>query len=294
MAESSVICATDDQWGRELHLKKNMAAQQLIVKNIITTLKHTPQQFNTSNEQLLLQDIKNPVATVVAKSYEEAAKELALKHGNEDHLSSEDFRFMASPEKSFEETAAHIRKRKQQDSASKLKDSFQRYLHRAATEVGKELRTTGSPIAAAYLQDEKRRCLAKATAGVWRKFDEEYMHEEEVVIVELDGEPAALNSPAPDPNQDAVSAARAVIRGQWHNNKSPTSTTPAWSSLLKWHMKGSQAGGHSADHSEPILYSNRGINRSANMHVNMSPVKFSLDSIQGNIDIQDALYSCFE
>ena len=137
MAESSVICATDDQWGRELHLKENMTAKQLIVKNMITTLKHSPQQFNTSNEQLLLQDIKNPVATVVAKSYEEAAKELALKHGNEDHLSSEDFRFMASPEKSFEETAAHIRKRKQQDSASKLKDSFQRYLHRAATEVGK-------------------------------------------------------------------------------------------------------------------------------------------------------------
>ena len=205
MAESSVIHATDDQWGRELHLKENMTAKQLIVKNMITTLKHSPQQFNTSNEQLLLQDIKNPVATVVAKSYEEAAKELALKHGNEDHLSSEDFRFMASPEKSFEETAAQIRKRKQQDSASKLKDSFQRYLHRAATEVGKELRTTGSPVAAAYLQDEKRRCMAKATAGVRRKFDEEYMHEEEVVIIELDGEPAALNSPAPDPNQDAAS-----------------------------------------------------------------------------------------
>ena len=76
MAESSVICATDDQWGRELHLKENMTAKQLIVKNMITTLKHSPQQFNTSNEQLLLQDIKNPVATVVAKSYEEAAKEL--------------------------------------------------------------------------------------------------------------------------------------------------------------------------------------------------------------------------
>ena len=47
--------------------------------------------------------------------------------------------------------------------------------------------------------------MAKATAGVRRKFDEEYMHEEEVVIIELDGERAALNSPAPDPNQDAVS-----------------------------------------------------------------------------------------
>ena len=91
-----------------------------------------------------------------------------------------------------------------------------------------------------------------------------------------------------------LSAARAVIRGQWHIDKSPTSTTPAWSSLLKWHMEGSHAQGHSADRSEPIQYSDRGINRSANMHVNMSPVKFSLDSIEDNIDIQDALYSCFE
>ena len=58
--------------------------------------------------------------------------------------------------------------------------------------MGKELRTTGSPIAAAYLQDEKCRCMAKAAAGVRCKFDEEYMHDEEVVILELDDEPAVL------------------------------------------------------------------------------------------------------
>ena len=34
----------------------------------------------------------------------------------------------------------------------------------------------------------------------------------------------------------------------------------------------------------------RGISGSANM----PPVKFSLDSIEHDIDIQDALYSCFE
>ena len=82
MAESSVICATDDQWGRELHLKENAAAKQVIVKKMITTLKHFPQQCNTSNEQMYLQDIKNPIATVVAKFYEEAAKELSHKHTN--------------------------------------------------------------------------------------------------------------------------------------------------------------------------------------------------------------------
>ena len=112
---------------------------------------------------------------------------------------------MASPEKFLEETARDIRKRKQQDRATKLTDSFQRYLHEAACEVGKELRTTGSPMAAAYLQDEKRRCMAMATAGVRQKFDEEYMQDEEVVILELHDKPAALNPPAPDPNQDAAS-----------------------------------------------------------------------------------------
>ena len=105
-------------------MKENTAAKQLIVKKMITTLKHFPQQCNTSNEQLYLQDIKNPITTVVAKSYEEAAKELSHKHGNGDHLTKDDFRFMTRPEKSFEETAAHIRKRKQQNSATKLKDSF--------------------------------------------------------------------------------------------------------------------------------------------------------------------------
>ena len=60
-------------------------------------------------------------------------------------------------------------------------------------------------MAAAYLQDEKRRCMAMATAGVRQKFDEEYMQDEEVVILELHDKPAALNPPAPDPNQDAVS-----------------------------------------------------------------------------------------
>ena len=42
-------------------------------------------------------------------------------------------------------------------------------------------------------------------------------------------------------------------------------------------MKGSQARGHSADRSEPIQYSDRGINRSANMHVNMKSLNFSSD-----------------
>ena len=75
----------------------------------------------------------------------------------------------------------------------------------AACEVGKELRTAGSPMAAAYLKDEKRRCMAMATAGVRQKFDEEYMQDEGVVILELHDKPAALNPPAPDPNQDAAS-----------------------------------------------------------------------------------------
>ena len=100
-------------------------------------MKHSPHKFNTSNEQLYLQDINNPISTVVAKSYDEAAEELSNKHGKGDQLTSDDFRFMASPEKFLEETARDIRKRKQQDSATKLQDSFQRYLHEAACEVGK-------------------------------------------------------------------------------------------------------------------------------------------------------------
>ena len=205
IAEKAVACANKTQWGRELHLKDNQVATKLIAKNMLSTMKHSPHKFNTSNEQLYLQDINNPISTVVAKSYDEAAEELSNKHGKGDQLTSDDFRFMASPEKFLEETARDIRKRKQQDSATKLTDSFQRYLHEAACEVGKELRTTGSPKAAAYLQDEKRRCMAMATAGVRQKFDEEYMQDEEVVILELHDKPAALNPPAPDPNQDAVS-----------------------------------------------------------------------------------------
>ena len=86
IAERAVACANKTQWGRELHLKDNQVANKLIAKNMLSTMKHSPHKFNTlaSNEQLYLQDINNPISTVVAKSYDEAAEELSNKHGKAD------------------------------------------------------------------------------------------------------------------------------------------------------------------------------------------------------------------